>query len=79
MERARRLLGRPQIVYRVLVPLLVMFWFVGGIGKDKTSSEGGTYWVGAISWAGFLVTLLITVLFTITLIARRVLRRLATD
>ena len=67
------------MIYRVLVPLLVVFWFVGGIGSDKTSGEGGTYWIGATGWAGFLVTLLITVLFTITLLARRVLRRSATS
>ena len=79
MEWTRRLLGRPQVIYRVLVPLLVVFWFAGGIGGGKTSSDGGTYWLGATGWAGFLLTLLITVLFTLTLLARRVLRRIATD
>ncbi len=79
MEQMRRLLDRPQMAYRILVPLLVVCWFVGGIGADKTSSDGGTYWVGATGWAGFLLTLLITVLFSIVLLSWRVVRRIAND
>lgn len=77
MNRTRRLLDRLQLAYRVLVPLLVVFWFLGGIGAHKPSSEGGTYWIGATAWAGFLLTLLITVLFSIALLSWRVLRRTA--
>jgi hypothetical protein len=69
MQWTRRLLGRPQIVYRVLVPLLVVFWFVADV-------DGG---IGTTGWAGFFVTFVVTVLFTITLLARLVFRRLASN
>jgi hypothetical protein len=68
-------LDRPRHVYRVLLPLLVLTFGVSAIGKDKTPSEGGTYWIGASGWAAFCVLLLITVVFTVVLAVRALARR----
>ncbi len=79
MSRLRKLVERPGTVYRVLVPSLVVWWFVSGIGGgDKTSRDGGLYYAGATGWALFLVTLLVIVMFSVVVVARR-LRRTSTS
>lgn len=64
------MLNRPRRVYGTLLPLLVLTFGVSAIGKDKTPSEGGTYWIGASGWTAFCVLLLITVVFTVVVAVR---------
>ncbi len=66
---------RPKRVYAVLIPLIVVAFFVGGIGKDRTRSEGGTYWVGATGWFMFCAAVLLTAVFTVTVVVRMALGR----
>jgi hypothetical protein len=73
MRLVRQLLEKPLRAYRVLGPLLVVLFLVSGVGSDATPSDGGSYYVGAVSWAGFGLTLLVTVLFTLALVGRSVL------
>lgn len=81
MTNVRDLLHRPLLAYRVLVPLLVAFWFVSGVGggNGADADDSDLYWIGQLGWALFLVTALTTILFTLAVLARRVLRRRATS
>lgn len=69
------MLDRPRRVYSILLPLLVLTLGVSAIGKDKTPSEGGTYWIGASGWTAFCVLLLITIVFTVVLALRALARQ----
>jgi hypothetical protein len=72
----RRLFEQPAKVYAVLVPLLVVTWFLAGVGGDDTPSDGGMgYRIGATFWAVFLLTLLFTIIYSVVLGIRRVTRR----
>jgi hypothetical protein len=62
-------------MYRVLLPLLVVAFAVSAAGGDKTPSEGGTYWIGALGWVAFGVLLVATVAFTVVVAIRTVARR----
>lgn len=57
-------------MYQVLVPVLVGAGLLSSIGSDKTSGEGGTYYVGATGWFIFCLTLVITAVFSIVQLAR---------
>lgn len=75
MGIVRGVLDRPRAVFAVLVPLMVVAWFVSGVGDERTASEGGLYWVGAIAWAVFGITLVLTVVFAVITAVRLALRR----
>lgn len=82
MEQIRLVFDRPLLTYRVLVPLLVIFWFVSSVGQSEDHSAPADErwdWIGTTGWVLFGVVFLATVLFTIVLLARRILRRGATD
>lgn len=70
---------RPLHVYRVLVALLVIFWFVSAVGQGDDASDQDWAWIGTIGWMLFGVVFLLTAVFTIVLVARRILRRGATS
>lgn len=62
----------PRTVYRVGLPLLVVLFGLSAVGKGGSPSEGGTYWVGALSWAAFGAVTLALVAFSLAvLVARR--------
>ncbi len=66
------MLHQPRLVYRVALPLLVVLFGLSAIGRDRTPSEGGTYWVGALSWAAFGVLSVALIAFSlVVLVARR--------
>jgi hypothetical protein len=69
------MLDRPSRIYRVLLPLLVVALAVSAVGRDKTPSEGGTYWIGASGWVAFGVLLVATLAFTVAVAIRTVARR----
>jgi hypothetical protein len=66
---------RTKRVYSVLIPVIVIAFLVSTIGNDKSRSEGGTYWVGAIGWFTFGAALLLTAAFTVIVVVRMTLRR----
>ena len=77
--RTRWVFEKPAAVYGALVPLLVVFWFLSGMARGLTPTTGGwQYRVGATSWALFGLVLLLTVLYTIALLVRRVAFRRST-
>jgi len=61
--------------YVALGILLVVSFGLSGIGRHKTRSDGGLYWVGASAWVAFGVILLVAVLLTVALAVRRLTRR----
>lgn len=68
----RGLFEKPKTVYGILVPLLVGLWFLSGVGGDRTPSDpGALYRIGATAWFFFGLMLVITVVYTLTLLVRR--------
>ena len=61
------LLDRPKRVYPVLVVVLVGLWLLGRIGRHKHASDGAAYYVGAVGWFGFLITVVLTLLYSLAL------------
>jgi hypothetical protein len=72
-EKGERTMSEAQ--RKVLLGLgaaLVVTFLLSSIGQDRTPSDGGLYWVGAVAWAAFGITLLATVAFVIaTFVGRR--------
>ncbi|HJQ43928.1 MAG TPA: hypothetical protein VJ831_12645 [Jatrophihabitantaceae bacterium] len=62
------LLDNPKKVYPVLVVLIVGLFALSAVGQGKGDSLS---WVGAIGWFGFLITLLVTIVYSISLLFRR--------
>ena len=56
---------RPWHVYRVLLPVSVALWFIAGVGADRTSSDGGLYYVAVSGWVGFCVAFVAMVAYGI--------------
>lgn len=52
------MLRRPRRTYALLLPSLVLAFAISAIGKDRTPSDGGLYYVGAAGWAAFCLLLL---------------------
>ena len=51
---------------------LVVTFLLSSVGQDKTPSDGGLYWVGALAWAAFGVTALASLaLAVVALMTRR--------
>ncbi len=69
------MLRKPRIVYVAALPLLVVLFALSAIGKDRTPSQGGTYWVGALAWAAFGIVLVALVAFTLAVLVTRRRRR----
>ena len=62
------LLDNPKKVYPVLVVLIVGLFALSAVGQGK---DDDLWWVGAIGWFGFLITLLATIVYSITVLFRR--------
>ena len=74
----QRLFERPKVVYVVLVVGIVGFFALSAVGNSGTDAENkasGVTWIGNIGWAMFLLTILATVLYTIALVVRTIVRR----
>lgn len=69
------MLGRVKQSYVGFGTLMVVSFLVSAIGSDKKRSEGGTYWVGAVGWFAFCLTVVATAAFTLVLLVRSRLRR----
>ncbi len=65
------MLRKPSLVYRAALPLLAVLFGLSTVGRDRTPSEGGSYWIGALSWAAFGVLLVAVVLFSLVVLVTR--------
>lgn len=72
----RSFLDRPLRAYRVLGPALVVFFLLSAVsGNGSDRSDGWTYTVGALGWAAFGLTLVVTVVLTVAVIGRSIVSR----
>jgi uncharacterized membrane protein len=77
-EVMQRVFERPKVVYVVLVVAIVGFFAlssVGNSGTDAQNKASGVTWIGDIGWAMFLISILATILYTVALVVRSVVRR----
>ena len=74
----QRLFGRPKVVYVALVVAIVGFFAlsaVGNTGTDAQNKASGVTWIGNIGWAMFMLSILATVVYTVALAVRALLRK----
>jgi hypothetical protein len=74
----RRLFERPKTTYVVLVVAIVGFFAlsaVGNTGTDAQNKASGVTWIGNIGWAMFMLTVLLTIVYSLVLAIRAVRRR----
>ena len=74
----QRMFERPKVVYVALVVGIVAFFALSAVGNNGTDAQNkasGVTWIGNIGWALFLLTILSTVLYTVALVIRALLRR----
>lgn len=74
----QRIFNRPRVTYVVLVVAIVGFFAlsaVGNTGSDAENAKSGVTWIGDIGWAMFLLSILATILYSIALLVRTLLRR----
>lgn len=72
------MLRRPSRTYALLVPSLVVAFALSAVGKERTPSDGGLYYVGATGWVVFCVILLATLVFSLV-VGVRAIGRTSTD
>lgn len=73
----QRLFERPKVVYVGLVVAIVAFFAlsaVGNTGTDAQNKASGVTWIGDIGWAMFLISILATILYTVALVVRALIR-----
>jgi hypothetical protein len=74
----QRVFERPKVTYTGLVVLMVALFALSAVGNNGTDAENkasGVTWIGNIGWAGFMLTVLATILFSIALAIRAVRSR----
>ena len=74
----QRIFERPKFVYVGLVVAIVGFFAlsaVGNSGTDAQNKASGVTWIGDIGWAMFLISILATILYTVALVVRSIVRR----
>jgi len=74
----QRIFERPKLVYVGLVVAIVGFFAlsaVGNSGTDAQNKASGVTWIGDIGWAMFLISILATILYTVALVVRSIVRR----
>jgi hypothetical protein len=74
----QRLFERPKVVYVGLVVAIVGFFAlssVGNSGTDAQNKASSVGWIGDIGWPLFLISILATILYTVALVVRTVVRR----
>jgi len=74
----QRVFARPKLVYVGLVVALVAFFAlssVGNSGTDAQNKASSVGWIGDIGWALFMVSVLATILYSIALLVRTIVRR----
>jgi len=74
----QRVFERPKVVYVGLVIAIVGFFAlsaVGNTGTDAQNKASGVTWIGNIGWAMFMISILATILYSVALVVRTVVRR----
>lgn len=69
-----RIFNRPKVAYVVLIVAIVGFFGLSAVGNTGDKDTDWT-WLGNIGWALFMLSILATILYTVVLVVRTVLRR----
>ena len=69
-----RIFSKPKVTYVVLVVGIVVFFALSGIGQNDNKDSSWT-WLGETGWWLFQLTILATIVYTVALIVRSILRR----
>lgn len=73
-----QLMARPKKVYLVTAVTIVLMFALSAVGHSGTDAQNDASsvgWIGSIGWVGFLLALLFVIVYTVVLVAHRVLRR----
>lgn len=74
----QRLFARPKVIYVGLVIAIVAFFAlsaVGNTGTDAQNKASSVGWIGSIGWAMFMLSVLATILYSVALAVRAMVRR----
>lgn len=74
----QRIFSNPKVTYVVLVVAIVAFFglsAVGNTGTDEQNKHSSVGWIGSIGWGAFLITVLLTIVFSGALLVRTLRRR----
>lgn len=69
-----RIFNRPKVAYVVLIVAIVGFFALSAVGQHDDRTTDWT-WLGNTGWAMFLLSILATIVYTVALVVRSVLRR----
>lgn len=69
-----RIFNRPKAAYVVLVVAIVGFFALSAVGNTGDHNTSWT-WLGDIGWAMFMLSILATIVYTVALVVRSILRR----
>lgn len=69
-----RIFNRPKVAYVVLVVAIVAFFGLSAVGNTGDHDTDWT-WLGNIGWTMFLVSILATIVYTVALVVRALVRR----
>lgn len=69
-----RIFSRPKVAYVLFVVGIVVFFALSGIGQSGDKNSSWT-WLGDTGWWLFQLTILATIVYTIALVVRAVVRR----
>jgi uncharacterized membrane protein YhaH (DUF805 family) len=72
------LFAHPKRVYLALAITIVAGFALSAVGNSGTEAENAASdvgWIGAVGWFAFLVAILLTLLFTVALLLRRLRHR----
>jgi len=70
----RKIFDRPKVTYVVLAVAIVGFFALSAVGNTGDHDTNVT-WIGNIGWAMFLLSILATIVYTVALLIRAVMRR----
>lgn len=71
-------LWQPKKVYALLAISIVVLFALSAVGNSGTEAENdasNVAWIGAIGWFGFLICLLLVILYSLALLVRRLTHR----
>jgi hypothetical protein len=69
-----RIFDRPKVTYVALVVAIVAFFGLSAVGNTGDKNTSWT-WLGDIGWWAFVLSILATIVYTVALIVRTVVRR----
>jgi hypothetical protein len=64
-------LARPKAVYAALAVAIVALFALSAVGNTNDAhkaTHGAEYWIGAIGWFGFLLALLLAIVYTLVVL-----------